>query len=647
MKSILSLSLLFWGYTLVSFAQVKIGENPTQINPYALLELNSSTQGLLLPRMSLKQRENSFTDKSPVGLMIYNTTYQRIEIYRGLQIGWESIGFISEIPPVSKLDLVSNTLRLLPQGSTVDLSPFNQKNEPQNLRLENFDLSIDEGNSVSLAHIRDPNTDHQTLQLQGTALSIERGNTVDLSRLSSTTVQSLTYHQGDLSLSGANSVRIPEPVFSNNNNVVTNQTLEQQDFVFGSTQLDNIIGLEDNARFFFDKSKGAFRAGQSSTSEWDATNLGDKSITLGYRSRAKGDRTFAVGDQARADADWSIAIGDEAHAFGDFSQAIGNEVIAESFKEIVLGTNNTHPTGSDDSWIASDRLLSIGNGTSSRELSDALIILKNGTTEINGTFILDPQNNDQDGYSFPSRRGDQNAFLALDASTGITSWTSDLVLAASYIWRLIGVHSTHNYASQLRITAADREAPEISVAARMDLFGNDHPQSGGDLHLATGGVSGTISMATSQTTRILIDPQGRLGIGTLSPTYRVDVAGAIHAENGYFQSGQQLTVPDYVFEAYVNGSSKTSPNYQRPTLEEVEDFIRKYQYLKGSQNRASVAATGKLNLSQQVLFLWEKLEELYVYMFELNRQLKELQSQLKDKPIEVSKVFEPMESTRL
>lgn len=128
MKSILSLSLLFWGYTLVSFAQVKIGENPTQINPYALLELNSSTQGLLLPRMSLKQRENSFTDKSPVGLMIYNTTYQRIEIYRGLQIGWESIGFISEIPPVSKLDLVSNTLRLLPQGSTVDLSPFNQKN---------------------------------------------------------------------------------------------------------------------------------------------------------------------------------------------------------------------------------------------------------------------------------------------------------------------------------------------------------------------------------------------------------------------------------------------------------------------------------------------------------------------------------------
>ena len=51
-KQFLFNALLFLGIFFsvqYSFSQVKIGENIEQISPYALLELESNTQGLILP----------------------------------------------------------------------------------------------------------------------------------------------------------------------------------------------------------------------------------------------------------------------------------------------------------------------------------------------------------------------------------------------------------------------------------------------------------------------------------------------------------------------------------------------------------------------------------------------------------------------
>lgn len=55
-------------------AQVKIGDNPRSLNPDAVLELESTGKGLLLPRISLR----STTQSDPLrtftsGMMVYNT----------------------------------------------------------------------------------------------------------------------------------------------------------------------------------------------------------------------------------------------------------------------------------------------------------------------------------------------------------------------------------------------------------------------------------------------------------------------------------------------------------------------------------------------------------------------------------------------
>jgi hypothetical protein len=54
-----------------AFAQIKLGDNPGNLNQNALLELESSSKGLLLPRMTTAQAATMTSP--PDGMMIYNT----------------------------------------------------------------------------------------------------------------------------------------------------------------------------------------------------------------------------------------------------------------------------------------------------------------------------------------------------------------------------------------------------------------------------------------------------------------------------------------------------------------------------------------------------------------------------------------------
>ena len=60
-----------------AYSQIKLGDNPTEIDPNSLLELESSNQGLLFPRLIL----TSTTSASPLsahiaGMTVYNTVSQ-------------------------------------------------------------------------------------------------------------------------------------------------------------------------------------------------------------------------------------------------------------------------------------------------------------------------------------------------------------------------------------------------------------------------------------------------------------------------------------------------------------------------------------------------------------------------------------------
>jgi Head domain of trimeric autotransporter adhesin len=161
--------------------------------------------------------------------------------------------------------------------------------------------------------------------------------------------------------------------------------------------------------------KAAFRAGNVSSTEWDDANIGLYSAAFGTGSKATGagamafgagaeatgNQSFATSFGTRATASFSTAmgnltqatgsaataLGNNTVASGSYSTAMGNSTTAEAFSTLVAGQYNLLLGGNSSSWIATDPLFMIGNGTAPSAPSNALTILKNGTVITYDTII--------------------------------------------------------------------------------------------------------------------------------------------------------------------------------------------------------------------------------------------------------------------
>ena len=128
----------------------------------------------------------------------------------------------------------------------------------------------------------------------------------------------------------------------------------------------------------------------------------DQATAVGVNSKASAALATAIGHGAEAAGIGSVALGKDVYTAGDYSLAMGNNTItlgkyassfgfnttAKSRAEIVLGEYNTDytPIGTT-TFESTDRLFVLGNGTSSIA-SDAVVVYKNGNTEINGSISV-------------------------------------------------------------------------------------------------------------------------------------------------------------------------------------------------------------------------------------------------------------------
>ena len=106
---VLALTFNFLLITFNSFSQVGVGINTagTAANTSAILDVSSTTQGQLFPRMTTAQR-NAIA--SPVeSLLIYNTTTQCYEGYNASTLMWVAFGCIGcQLPGVFSASAASN-----------------------------------------------------------------------------------------------------------------------------------------------------------------------------------------------------------------------------------------------------------------------------------------------------------------------------------------------------------------------------------------------------------------------------------------------------------------------------------------------------------------------------------------------------------
>ena len=123
----------------------------------------------------------------------------------------------------------------------------------------------------------------------------------------------------------------------------------------------------------------------------------------------------------------------------------------------------------------------------------------------------------------------------------------------------------------------------------------------------TNGISGTSASI------LAINPYGgNVGIGTTDPgIYKLAVKGKIRSEEIVVETGWA----DYVF----------AEEYQLASLESVEKHIMENKHLQGIPSAATIQNEG-LNLGAVQTKMMEKIEELTLYIIQLNKEIELLKS---------------------
>jgi len=151
-----------------------------------------------------------------------------------------------------------------------------------------------------------------------------------------------------------------------------------------------------------------------------------------------------------------------------------------------------------------------------------------------------------------------------------------------------------------------------NMYANSYIFANENKNDLNNFKFTT-----TAPNETYASTKLFIGNNGNIGIGTESPDAKLAVNGDVHAKEVRID----LTGwPDYVFEeAYV-----------LPTIEEVERHINEKGHLINIPSATEVESGG-LHVSDMIKKQQEKIEELTLYIIELNKQLQEVKATVNQK----------------
>lgn len=132
---------------------------------------------------------------------------------------------------------------------------------------------------------------------------------------------------------------------------------------------------------------------------------------------------------------------------------------------------------------------------------------------------------------------------------------------------------------------------------------------------------------TSQSAyRLYIDNLGNIGIGNTSPDAKLTVTGQVHAQE------VKVTVsapgPDYVFES----------NYNLSSLEEIKTYIDQNKHLPEIPSAKEMEKNG-IDLGEMDMLLLKKIEELTLYLIDLNKENQEqkIKMEAQQKEIEALK----------
>jgi hypothetical protein len=116
---------------------------------------------------------------------------------------------------------------------------------------------------------------------------------------------------------------------------------------------------------------------------------------------------------------------------------------------------------------------------------------------------------------------------------------------------------------------------------------------------------------------VIHGPTGNVGIGTGTPSAKLDVNGDLAVSGNIRIKDWTLAVPDTVFE----------PDYQLPGLDEVRDYVDRNKHLPDIPSAAEVHRDG-LSVGEFCMKLLKKIEEFTLYVVQQQETIRGLEQRL-------------------
>jgi hypothetical protein len=349
-------------------AQTRVGIGTTTPHPSALLDVSGTNGGILLPRMTRTQREN--ISNPAAGLIVYESDiYRGIYYYDGNSWMW----------------LWPELRRVVESGKEGWRLNWAYPDEFGDIGNRAIDFSFGEGFST-------------TRGATG-AFSMAWGISNTASGTLSTSWGYNSFSSGENStVFGQNSRAIG---FGSTAWGLGNEARGRLATAWGGGTTQAIGELSTTWGFnavateiystAFGQNSGAY--GRASTAWGSYTNAsGDYSSGWGTGNKATGLRSTVWGRDNEASGINTTAWGQESSAIGELSTAFGLGTISRAYASISLGQYNNFILASNpNSWVATDPVLIVGNGTSAQNRQNAFILRKNGNLTISGSLT---QNSD-------------------------------------------------------------------------------------------------------------------------------------------------------------------------------------------------------------------------------------------------------------
>lgn len=150
-------------------------------------------------------------------------------------------------------------------------------------------------------------------------------------------------------------------------------------------------------------------------------------------------------------------------------------------------------------------------------------------------------------------------------------------------------------------------------------------KSGGNVGINNNNPTAKFQVNGSNDNDLYVAINGNVGTGTSNPTHQLHVVGNVVAE--------AFNTPDYVFETYFDGHSEHNPSYSFNGLDEIYQFVKENKHLPNVPSAKEVKKQGGIILNKAIDTNLEKIEELYLHLFELNSRIKELEHLISEEEI--------------